>query len=59
MARPGTATHEPTPDEVVLLNEMNHDFRIVPLDGSETPGLANILAGARAGEAAAAAGSEQ
>ena len=29
-----------TPDEVVLLNEMNHNFRVVPLDGSETPGLA-------------------
>ena len=29
-----------TPDEVVLLNEMNHNFRVVPLDGRDTPGLA-------------------
>ena len=28
-----------TPEEVVLLNEMNHNFRIVPLDGRDTPGL--------------------
>ena len=37
-----------TPDEVVLLNEMNHNFRIVPLDGSETPGLAQWTGSSRA-----------
>ena len=28
-----------TPDHVVLLNEMNHNFRVIPLDGSPTAGL--------------------
>ena len=37
-----------TPNEVVLLNEMNHNFRIVPLDGSETPGLAQWTGSSRA-----------
>ena len=37
-----------TPNEVVLLNEMNHNFRVVPLDGSETPGLAQWTGSSRA-----------
>ena len=28
-----------TPDQVVLLNEMNHNFRVIPLDGRPTAGL--------------------
>ena len=28
-----------TPDHVVVLNEMVHDFRIIPLDGRSRPGL--------------------
>ena len=28
-----------TPDQVVLLNEMNHNFRVIPLDGRPTTGL--------------------
>ena len=37
-----------TPDEVVLLNEMNHNFRVVPLDGSDTPGLPQWTGSSRA-----------
>ena len=28
-----------TPDQVVLLNEMNHNFRVIPLDGRPATGL--------------------
>ncbi len=28
-----------TPDEVVLLNEMNHNFRVIPLDGRSGSGI--------------------
>ena len=28
-----------TPDQVVLLNEMNHNFRVIPLDGRPAAGL--------------------
>ena len=28
-----------TPDQVVLLNEMNHNFRVIPLDGQPVSGL--------------------
>ena len=28
-----------TPDQVVLLNEMNHNFRVIPLDGRATAGI--------------------
>ena len=28
-----------TPDQVVLLNEMNHNFRVIPLDGRPVTGL--------------------
>ena len=28
-----------TPDQIVLLNEMNHNFRVIPLDGRSTTGI--------------------
>ena len=36
-----------TPDYVALLNEMNHNFRIVPLDGRPTAGLPQWTGDAR------------
>ena len=37
-----------TPDHVVLLNEMNHNFRIIPLDGRPTAGLPQWTGDSRA-----------